>query len=71
MSNIPTSNNPHTITVKFKPDGSFTAKVTGIQGPGCEEVSAWLDQLGEVTADVKTADYYQQQPTGEADWSLA
>lgn len=51
----------HTIIITFYPGqpGRMTAKVDGISGPVCANVSKWLNGLGEVRQDLKTSDFYQ------------
>jgi hypothetical protein len=39
-----------------KGTGEFTSTVTGVCGPGCEELTRWLDDLGEITEHEPTAD---------------
>lgn len=50
---------PHKITLTLEEDGTLTAKVTGINGPGCQGVTDWLAELGEVVEHKNTSDYYR------------
>ena len=49
----------HTIEVVITEDGEIKATVQGVAGPACEDLSRFLDQLGEVVEDKKTPDFYQ------------
>ncbi len=49
---------PHEILIGIDDDGNIHATVVGIDGPGCADASAWLDELGEVLKDENTAEYY-------------
>jgi len=48
---------PHTILIEIAPDGTLTGTVQGVAGPACTSISAWLDEIGEVTEDRHTADF--------------
>lgn len=50
----------HTIRVEIDEEGNVAARVEGIQGPACGDISKFLDDLGTVTRDDPTADMYQQ-----------
>lgn len=54
---------PHTIRLKLQNDGTLTAKVEGISGPGCQGVTDWLAALGEIIEDKKTGDFYNLATT--------
>ena len=49
----------HTIDVVITDDGEVKVTVQGVQGPACEDISKFLDQLGDVIEDKKTPDFYQ------------
>ena len=50
---------PHTIEIVITPEGEVKSTVKGVKGTACHEISKWLDDLGKVTHDSKTPDYYQ------------
>jgi hypothetical protein len=50
----------HSIEIVIQPDGSFEAAVLGVEGSACSEISKFLDELGDVTEDRKTTDYYKK-----------
>ena len=50
---------PHEIEIVIDLSGDFEATVLGITGTACSDISAFLDQLGEVTEDRKLPPYYQ------------
>lgn len=47
------------ITVDINANGTVKATVEGVTGPVCGEISAFLDDLGLVTVDENTPDFYQ------------
>lgn len=51
--------NQHTIIIEIGEDGSITGEVKGVTGKSCSDISKWLDELGEVTEDRHTPDYYK------------
>lgn len=55
---------PHTITVTLKADGTMETVVDGIKGPSCEEATRFLEELGTVTADSNTPEFYQSDLQG-------
>lgn len=56
------ANQPHTIEVEILPDGQVKGAVKGVTGKSCTALSAWLDEIGEVTVDRHTADYDKPDP---------
>jgi len=50
----------HTIRVEIDEDGNVAARVEGIQGPACGDISKFLDDLGTVTRDEATGEMYQE-----------
>jgi len=56
---------PHRIILTLQPDGTMKAKVEGITGPGCQGVTDWLHDLGEVVEDRKTAEFYSMVSTDD------
>jgi hypothetical protein len=57
----------HTIMVEIDDDGNVAAKVEGVQGPACGDLSKFLDDLGEVTRDDPTGDYFQAASEWDTD----
>lgn len=46
------------IEFTITPDGKISAKVVGVQGESCVGMLDVLDNLGTVTAEAHTADFY-------------
>ncbi len=51
---------PHKIEIEIDEKGNIQSTLKGIEGPGCDGICDWLDELGEVTEDLKTADYHKK-----------
>lgn len=56
-------NNPnaHTIEIEITPEGQIKSTVKGVSGPDCGRLTKWLEELGSVTKDEHTLDFYAQQ----------
>lgn len=52
------------IRVTVSKDGKVTAEVRGVEGPQCQELSAFLNALGKVEIDIQTPDYRKQPRQG-------
>ena len=50
-----------TIEVAIDAEGEIETEVKGITGPGCEEATKWLEELGEVKEHRHTSDYDKRQ----------
>jgi hypothetical protein len=50
----------HTIVVDISPEGEINSEVKGVAGPDCGKLSKWLDDLGQVTRDEHSTDYYKK-----------
>ena len=50
---------PHKIEVIIDEDGNVSAEVKGIEGALCEQISAFLKEMGTVVSDRKTPDYFK------------
>ena len=48
------------IEIEITKGGKIKATVTGVEGPACSNISAFLDQLGKVEIDQNTDDYYKE-----------
>jgi hypothetical protein len=53
------SNTPHSLEITIDADGKLTCEVKGVKGKECTNITAWLDELGEVTEDRHTQDYFK------------
>lgn len=53
----PIASQPHEIHIEIDPTGKITGTVTGLEGPTCESLTAWLDTLGNVTEHKHTKDF--------------
>ena len=49
----------HEIIVEIDTEGNIKGEVQGIAGSACEKLSSWLDELGNVTQDKKTSDFFK------------
>lgn len=56
------------IEVNIDEWGNIEATVKDIDGPRCGEVSAFLNDLGVVTEDSPTADYYNTVSEADTDY---
>ena len=54
----------HEIVIEIQADGQIKGEVQGVEGPTCGTLSAWLNELGEVTEDRATPDYYKRGQQG-------
>lgn len=52
------------IKVTIAPDGKISTVVEGIAGAGCGAATKFIEQLGAVTEDHHTDEYYQGTGTG-------
>lgn len=46
------------IDIQVHPDGSVEYTIKGIKGIRCEDISALLEQLGNVEKEEKTSEFY-------------
>ena len=47
------------INIKIKKDATLEYEVKGVKGKGCTDVTKFIDKLGKVTEQKKTAEYHQ------------
>ncbi len=57
-------NTAHVIEIEIDEEGQITSTVNGLKGPSCEELTKWLEGLGETVEHRRTPDYYRQQQVG-------
>lgn len=57
-------NPKHTIDISIDEEGKITSEVKGITGSACTQISKFLDDLGTVTEDRHTSDYYKTPKQG-------
>lgn len=50
------------IEIEIRPDGKVEYRIKGVQGSGCESISALLEKLGRVEESERTAEYYENEP---------
>jgi hypothetical protein len=53
------------ITIQIHPDGRVEYLIKGVQGSGCESISALLEQLGHVEVSERTAEYGAREPDAQ------
>lgn len=51
----------HEIHITIDKDGNLAVETKGVQGEGCEALAAVLDELGTVTSEEHTTDYYRDK----------
>jgi hypothetical protein len=49
----------HVIEIVIGTDGKIKGEVKGVKGQQCGPLSKWLDELGAVEKDSKTADWHK------------
>ena len=47
------------IEIAILPDGRIEYTIKGVKGRACEQISAVLEQLGQLEADERTGEYYE------------
>lgn len=53
------ANQAHTIEITILPNGKIQGEVKGVKGKECGPLTKWLDEIGEVTVDKQTPDYFK------------
>jgi uroporphyrinogen-III synthase len=54
------------IEIIVTPEGKASVQTLGFTGSSCREASRFLEEaLGQRTAEVRTAEFYQSQPVNE------
>lgn len=51
------------IEITIHPDGRVEYTIKGVKGPACEDISALLEQLGQVEHEERTGEFYEQDDT--------
>jgi hypothetical protein len=51
----------YSIEVEISSTGEIQTTVQGVQGSGCEALTAWLEELGETVEHYRTKDWTRQQ----------
>lgn len=59
------------IEIAIHPDGRVEYRIKGVQGSGCDSISALLEQLGRVEQSERTAEYFAQDPDAEVQIAAA
>lgn len=57
-------NGRYEIRVTIRKDGRIASEVKGVEGPQCQELSKFLDELGKVEIDQQTPDYRKNPQQG-------
>ena len=47
------------IEIAILPDGRIEYTIKGVKGRACEQISAMLEKLGQLEADVRTGEFYE------------
>ena len=47
------------IEIAILPDGRIEYTIKGVKGRACEQISAVLEQLGQLEADARTGEFYE------------
>jgi hypothetical protein len=51
----------HEIEIDVKPDGTFSFGVKGVKGKACQELTKFLEELGDTLARETTSEFYQEE----------
>ncbi len=57
--------NEYAIEIQITEDGQILSTVEGVEGSGCEALTAWLDELGKTLEHHKTKDWRKDQTRRE------
>jgi hypothetical protein len=56
----------YSIDVVINEEGEIESTVNGVMGPSCEELTSWLENLGDTVEHYHTPDYNRQQGRSQA-----
>jgi hypothetical protein len=51
----------HEIDIQIRPDGSFSFEVKGVKGRKCQDISKFLEELGQTLSTETTSEFYQEE----------
>lgn len=62
--------NSQEIEITIERDGRVAYTIKGVKGGACEDISALLEQMGQVEAEERTGEYYEREQSGDATISV-
>ena len=51
----------HEIDIQIRPDGSFSFEVKGVKGRKCQDITKFLEELGQTLSTQNTSEFYQEE----------
>jgi hypothetical protein len=51
----------HDIDIQIRPDGSFSFEVKGVKGRKCQDLTKFLEELGQTLSTETTSEFYQAE----------
>ncbi len=51
----------HEIDIQIRPDGTLFFEVKGVKGRKCQDITKFLEELGQTLSTQNTSEFYQEE----------
>jgi len=51
----------HEIDIQIRPDGTLSFEVKGVKGRKCQDLTKFLEELGQTLSTQNTSEFYQEE----------